>query len=109
MAAKQQKNVKNLLNTSFKQMHWYVFFVVVVDYPTPSEEWGHGEDHGAPEAGKLPRVWTRGRTETESRQSERRKVHSWTVQNEMRGALGRVSTSAAGSIFDSANPSKIKT
>ena len=26
------------------------------------------EDHGAPEAGKLPRVWTRGRKETESRQ-----------------------------------------
>ena len=26
------------------------------------------EYHGAPEAGQLPRVWTRGRTETESRQ-----------------------------------------
>ena len=26
------------------------------------------EDHGAPEAGQLPRVWTRGRKETESRQ-----------------------------------------
>ena len=25
-------------------------------------------DHGAPEAGQLPRVWTRGRKETESRQ-----------------------------------------
>ena len=24
------------------------------------------EDQGAPEAGQLPRVWTRGRTETES-------------------------------------------
>ena len=29
---------------------------------------GTTEDHGAQEAGKLPRVWARGRTETESRQ-----------------------------------------
>ena len=29
---------------------------------------GMAEDHGAPEAGKLPRVWTRGHRETESRQ-----------------------------------------
>ena len=41
--------------------------VVVVDYPTPRDG-GMMEDHGAPEAGKLPRVWTRGRKETESRQ-----------------------------------------
>ena len=41
---------------------------VVVAYPSPSEGWGLAEDHGAPEAGKLPRVWTRGRRETESRQ-----------------------------------------
>ena len=26
------------------------------------------EDHGAPEAGQLPRVWARGRRETESGQ-----------------------------------------
>ena len=39
--------------------------VVVVSYPTPSEGW---EDHGAPEAGQLSRVWTRGRKEAESRQ-----------------------------------------
>ena len=26
------------------------------------------EDHGAPEAGQLPKAWTRGRRETESRQ-----------------------------------------
>ena len=31
------------------------------------------EDHGAPEAGQLPRAWTRGRKETESPKSERRK------------------------------------
>ena len=29
---------------------------------------GMAEDHGAPEAGQLPRVWTRGHGETESRQ-----------------------------------------
>ena len=35
------------------------------------------------------------------------RVHSWTVQNEMRGVLGRVSASAAKRIFDSANPRKV--
>ena len=29
---------------------------------------GMAEDHGAPEAGQLPRVWTRGRKEIKSRQ-----------------------------------------
>ena len=33
-----------------------------------SRDGGMAEDHGAPEVGQLPRVWTRGRTETESRQ-----------------------------------------
>ena len=35
------------------------------------------------------------------------RVRSWTVQNEMRGALGRVCASAAGRILDSANPREI--
>ena len=35
-------------------------------YPTPSEGWGHGGNHGAPEAGQLPRAWTKGRRKTES-------------------------------------------
>ena len=35
------------------------------------------------------------------------RVCSWTVHNEMRGALGWVSTSAAGRILDSANPREI--
>ena len=35
------------------------------------------------------------------------RVRSWTVQNEMRGVLGRVSTSAARRIFDSASPKEI--
>ena len=45
-----------------------VFLLVVVDYPTLSEGWGMAEDHEAPEAGQLPRVWTRGRKGTEGRQ-----------------------------------------
>ena len=57
------------------------------------------EDHRAPEAGQLSRALARGRKETESRQ----RVRSWTVQNEMRGVLGRVSAGAAGRILDSAN------
>ena len=32
-------------------------------------EGGMAEDHVASEAGQLPRVWTRGRRETESRQT----------------------------------------
>ena len=35
-------------------------------------------------------------------------VRSWTVQNEMRDVLGRVSTGAARRILDSANPGQIR-
>ena len=37
------------------------------------------------------------------------KVRSWTVQNEIRDVLGRVSTGAAGRILDPANPRVIRT
>ena len=37
------------------------------------------------------------------------RVRSWTVQNEMRDVLGRVSTGAARRILDSANPGEIGT
>ena len=37
------------------------------------------------------------------------RVRSWTVQNEMRGVLGRVSTGAARRILDSTNPREIRT
>ena len=37
------------------------------------------------------------------------RVLSWTVQNEMRSVLGRVSTGAAGRILDSANPREKRT
>ena len=39
---------------------------------------------------------------SEERAAQR--VRSWTVQNQMRGVLGRVSTGAAGRILNSANP-----
>ena len=41
--------------------------VVVVTRPLPRDG-GMAEDHGAPEAGQLSRVWIRDRRETESRQ-----------------------------------------
>ena len=41
--------------------------LLLVTRPFPMDG-GMAEDHGAPEAGQLPRVWTRGRKETESRQ-----------------------------------------
>ena len=41
--------------------------VVVVTQLLPRDG-GMAEDHGAPESGKLPRVWTIGRKETESSQ-----------------------------------------
>ena len=81
-----------------------IMLLLLVTRPLPRDG-GMSRDHGAPEAGQLPRVWTRGRRETESRQ----RVRSWTVQNEMRGVLGRVSTGAAGRILDSANTREIAT
>ena len=44
----------------------------------------------------------------ESPKSKRRRVRCWTVQNDMRGVLGRVPTGATGRILDSANPRKIR-
>ena len=41
--------------------------VVVFTRPLPRDG-GIAGDHGAPEAGQLPRAWTRGRRETGSRQ-----------------------------------------
>ena len=37
------------------------------------------------------------------------RVRSWTVQNEMRDVLGRVSTGTLGGILNSANPREIRT
>ena len=57
------------------------------------------EDHGAPKSGQ--EIVKRQRVA-----KERRRVRSWTVQNEIRGVLGRVSAGAAGRILDSANHRK---
>ena len=47
--------------------------LLLVTRPLPRDG-GMAEDHGAPEAGQLPRVWARGRKEIrESPKSERRK------------------------------------
>ena len=44
-----------------------LLLLLLITRPLPRDG-GMAEDHGAPEARQLPRVWTRGRTETESRQ-----------------------------------------
>ena len=49
-----------------------LLLLLLVTRPLPRDG-GMAEDHGAPEAGQLPRVWTRGRKETESPKSERHK------------------------------------
>ena len=46
--------------------------------------------------------------EREWPKSERHRVRCWTVQNEMRDVLGRVSAGAAERILDYANPKKIR-
>ena len=56
--------------------------------------------------GPGPEIVERQRV-TNERAAQR--VRSWTVQNEMRGVLGRVSTSAAGWILNSTNPRDIRT
>ena len=43
--------------------------VVVVTRPLPRDR-GMAEDHRAPEAGQLPRAWTRGRREREKPKSK---------------------------------------
>ena len=67
------------------------------------------EDHGAPEAEQLSRALTRVCRVIESRQKANgQRVHSLTVQNEMKGVLGRVSAGAAPRILDSANPKETR-
>ena len=84
--------------------------LLLVTRPLPKDG-GMAEDHRTPEAGQITRVWTRGHKETESRQrvSGAKRVRSWTVQNEMREVLGRVSTGAARRILNSATPREVRT
>ena len=44
-----------------------LLLLLLITRPLPRDG-GMAEDNGAPEAGQLPRVWTRGCRETESRQ-----------------------------------------
>ena len=68
------------------------------------------EDHGAPEAGQLPRARARarGRRKIVTKERAVQRVRSWTVQNEMRGVLGRVSAPTAKRILDSTIPREIR-
>ena len=46
----------------------FLTFLLLLLFTRPLPKDGGMEDHGAPEAGQLPRVWTRGRKEIESHQ-----------------------------------------
>ena len=48
-------------------------------------------------------------TQRVAKEQAAQRIRSWTVQNETRGVLGRVSAGAAGRILDSANPREIRT
>ena len=56
--------------------------------------------------GPGPKVVERQRV---AKERAAQKVCSWTVQNEMRSVLGRVSAGATGRILDSANLEEIRT
>ena len=55
--------------------------------------------------GPVPEVVERQRV---AKERAVRRVRSCTVQNEMRGVLGRMTTGAAGRILDSANSRKMR-
>ena len=54
-----------------------------------------------------PRPEVVGRQRVAKEQAEQ-KVRRWTVQNEMRGVLGKVSAGAAERTLNSANPEEIR-
>ena len=68
------------------------------------------EDREAPGAGQPPgpgpEVVERQRV---AKERAAQRVHSWTVQNEMRGVLERMSADAAGRVLDFANSSEVRT
>ena len=53
--------------TGFSTTNNILLLLLLFTRPLPRDG-GMAEDHGAPEAGQLPRVWTRGHKETKSRQ-----------------------------------------
>ena len=56
--------------------------------------------------GPAPEIVERQRV---AKEGTAQRVPSWTLQNEMRGVQGRVSTGAAGRILDSTMPREIRT
>ena len=83
--------------------------IVVITRPLPRNG-GMTENHGAPEPGQLSRTWKPEMIERQRVAKERAplRVRSWTMQNEMRGVLGRVFAGAGWKILDSTNFSEIK-
>ena len=56
-----------LINQNLAQDVVVVVVVIVVTRLLPRDG-GMAEDHGSPEAGQLPRAWTKDRKQAESRQ-----------------------------------------
>ena len=77
---------------------------------TPYEDWDMAENHKPKKPCNSPRP---GSEVVERRRDAKERaalrVRSWTVQNEMKGVLGRMTAGAAGRILDSANPREIRT
>ena len=85
-----------------------VLVVVFVTRPLPRDG-GMAEYHGAPETGKLSRALEVVKRQRVVKERAVQRVHSWTMQNEMRGVLGRVSAGAARRILGSVNSREIRT
>ena len=67
------------------------------------------EDHGTPETGQLPGPGTEiVKKQRVAKERAAQGVRSWTVQNEIKGVLGRVPAVAVGRILDSAHSTEIR-
>ena len=77
-------------------------------FPDPKNG-GMAEDRGAPKAGQFPgpgpEVLQRQRV---AKERAAQRFRNWTMQNEMRSVLGRVSEGTTGRIFDSAYLGEIR-
>ena len=62
-----QTTCSSLTPKSVHSLLRYMLLLLLFTRPLPRDG-GMAEDHEAPEAGQLSRVWTRGHKETESRQ-----------------------------------------
>ena len=68
-----------------------------------AEDYEAGQPGNSPAPG--PEIVERRRV---AKERTAQRVRSWTVQNEMRGVLGRVFAGIAGRIVDSTNPREIR-